>query len=285
MKMLVDSRLALSVRLVVECLQVANGGGKLSSWTPDGNVIQASLSDEVTKDRINIVGVAIEPEKKCLVSLFRDTSNTSLGQAIFLYEESLGLKQDLKLPVEYEHYIKDSKDEIDSVLERIADKLGLKVPASLKYEGKIERDHERPQSKITVPEVASETPNRGRPADMPGFEDEYQINESDNRILPGLRGLERGYGDSDLYPTGEKYPNLADPTSTMRPLPSMPGQGGMTFDPLQEQAKRRQEEEGRRHGPGWIPGAKFDDPYGHPGSGGSNFPGSAGMGFGGGGFI
>lgn len=286
MNMLVDSRLALSVRLVVECLQVANGGGKLSSWNSDGNVIQASLSDEVTKDKINIVGVAIEPEKKCLVSLFRDSSNTSLGQAIFFYEESLGLKQDLELPVEYEDYIKDIKDEINPVLERIADKLGLKVPANFKLEEKNERDHEPlPQSKILVPEVPSESSNRRRPADMPGFEDEYQIHEFDNRIQPGLRGLERGYGDSDLYPTGEKYPNLADPTSTMRLLPSMPGQGGMTFDPLQEQAKRRQEEEGRLHGPGWIPGAKFDDPYGHPGSGGSNFPGSAGMGFGGGGFI
>lgn len=285
--MLVDSRLALSVRLVVECLQVVNDSGKLSGWTTKSDVVQAVLSDELTKDKINIVGVELEPKKKCMVSLFRDSDDSPLGQAIFSYEDDLEAKQDLELPMDYEEYAKNSPDEIDLVVARIADKLGLKVPVPSEQEQEqgSDREDEILQQQMAGQRTSSGTQSRRQPADMPGFEDEYQINEEGHGMRPDFPALERGYGDSDLYPTGEKYPNLADPTSTMRPLPSIPGRGGMTFDPLQEQARRRQEEEGKLRGPGWVPGAKFDDPYGHPGSGGGNFPGSSGMGFGGGGFI
>lgn len=284
MNMLLDKKLELSVRLVVECLQKVNNSGKLSKWSSGDNVVQATLSDDDTDDRINIVGTAVQSKSKCIISLFRDSDDTSLGHTILSYEDDLGLNQELQLPVEYEEYIKNN-DGLDAILEHLAVKLQIKTQTSRQEKRGRDEGYRIPKSKLRTQDVTSGSSSLRRPADMPEFEDEYQIHQGESGLQSRIPGLERGYGDSDLHPTGEKYPNLTDPTSTMRPLPTLPGQGGMIFDPLREQARRSEEQEGKLRGPGWIPGAKFDDPYGHPGSGGGTFPGSNGMGFGGGGFI
>ncbi|CCD26600.1 Fub1p NDAI_0I00310 [Naumovozyma dairenensis CBS 421] len=130
---------------------------------------------------------------------------------------------------------------------------------------------------------------RSRPnndLDLPKFEDEYEINTfKDIRSGDNKNPLLHNYGDNDLYPTGQKYPNLNDPNS-LNPTairnkygPDHPHfQGGMTFDPLQRNKDEIDQSENR--GPGWIPGAKYDDPFGRPppsGNTGNNlFPGSSG---------
>lgn len=289
--MLVKDKFELSVRLVIECLQTLEADYESVKWERESNTIKASVSSKKDGTKIDIVGVSIEEGKKCMVSLFNSENDRSLGQAILLYGEDLGMRQDIQLPLEYESYTTSvKKDELIHVLRRIGDKLGLQVPAELKQ---VETDEVMRRSP-KAPGIERETslreqePSRAafrRPADMPGFEDEYQIHQERSTPSLGLRGPESGYGDSDLYPTGQKYPNLADPNTQMPPIRPGYGQGGMTFDPLQEQARRREEQEGKLRGPGWIPGAKFDDPYGHPGFGGSGGSGSSGFAFGGGGFI
>lgn len=284
--MIVQDRLELSVRLVIQCLRTLRASYEPVNWKREGSTTRASVISKKEASQIDIVGVVIEEDKKCMVSLFDGKNDRSLGQAIFRYDEDLGISQELSLPLEYESYTGSIKqDELIHVLRRIGDMLRLEVPAELKEvetEQVMQRgsslDIEKPQGDVRP------TSTFKRPPDMPGFEDEYQIHEERTRLVD-IRGPESGYGDSDLYPTGQKYPNMTDPTSQMPPVQPGHTQGGMTFDPLREQAKRQEEEEGKLRGPGWIPGAKFDDPYGHPGSQGGMGPGSSGFGFGGGGFI
>ncbi|SCU92856.1 LAFA_0F13322g1_1 [Lachancea sp. 'fantastica'] len=118
------------------------------------------------------------------------------------------------------------------------------------------------------------TRRRSSISDMPRFDDEYEINR--NAGIPvtgefGVPGLASGYGDQDLYPTGQKYPNLQDPSqqfpgATNRP----PGPGGMTFDPFRGNATDPSSNplRGDPNATGGpkppFPGARFDDPFGRP---------------------
>ncbi|QLQ81291.1 hypothetical protein HG537_0F00520 [Torulaspora globosa] len=277
--MIVQDRLELSVRLVIECLQTLGANYEPVNWQREGSTARASVSSKKDGTQIDIIGVSIEQDKKCMVSLFNSDDDRSLGQAMFRYDEDLGISQDMSLPLEYESYRSSIKnDELIHVLRRIGDKLRFEVPAELK-EVETEQVMQRGSTSLARDTSQGDVRPFKRPPDMPGFEDEYQIHEERTQPVH-IPGPESGYGDTDLYPTGQKYPNLADPTTQMPPVRPGHPQGGMTFDPLRDQAKRQEEEEGKLRGPGWIPGAKYDDPYGHPSFGNSG-TGSSGFGFGG----
>lgn len=290
--MKVDNKLALSVRLVIEYLEQLEENGKIVKWDAENSVVKGTFADASGKSSINVIGVAIEPEIKGMISLYRDNNNESVAQGIFHYEKDFDMDSSLKFPLEYERYMQDRKEKTDFILQKIATKLKLgQFTRSLGQEEIKERDQ---QSNIGVglksrdeSRDAFRSTSDRRPADMPGFEDEYEIQNESNVRPSVLQELGHSYGDNDLYPTGQKYPNLGDPSSLMRPLPSVQGGGGMILDPFQERAKERERQESKTRGPGWIPGAKFDDPYGNPGFGNNpgSGSGSSGFGFGGGAFI
>lgn len=288
--MAIGNKLALSVRLVIEYLQQLEENGKIVKWDAENSVVKGEFADASGKSAINVIGVSIEPEIKCMVSLYRDNQNESVGQGIFQYDEDFDMDKSLKFPLEYERYMQDTKEKFDLIMQKIAAKLKIvQFTQRLGQEEFKERDqHRNPgvglESRAESRDAFRSTSNR-HPADMPGFEDEYEIHNESNVRPSLLEELGHDYGNKDLYPTGQKYPNLGDPSSLMRPLPSARGGGGMILDPFQEQAKERERQESETRGPGWIPGAKFDDPYGHPAFGNNPGPGSSGFGFGGGGFI
>ncbi|AMD22545.1 HHL225Cp [Eremothecium sinecaudum] len=107
--------------------------------------------------------------------------------------------------------------------------------------------------------------NPRRPADMPDFEDEYEIqsglrNDLGGHPFPTNPG---SYGNSDLYPTGEKYPSL-NPNPGLKPAggmffkppsqPELPLPYGGSFDPQNPQDFRKP--------PGFTPGARWNNPFG-----------------------
>lgn len=289
--MLVEDKLTLALRLVLECLYSLEANYKLVKFEKQDNVIKATVTSERDGVQVEIIGAELEKGKRCMVSMFQSDNDRPLGQAIFLYADDLGMESELALPMDYESYTASmNSDDLIHVLRRIADKLGLEVRAELKQvetEQMMNKGPQAPSLRREEPlgKYSPQSATTRRPADMPRFEDEYQIHDEPGFRPSNLREPSPGYGDRDLYPTGQKYPNLADPTTQMPPMRPGHGQGGMIFDPSQEQARKQEEEQGKLRGPGWIPGAKYDDPYGRPGFGGNSGPGSSGFGFGGGGFI
>lgn len=284
--MLIKDELGLGARLVVEALQKVDVATQLKKWEEDTNVVKATLGPASDLSTINLVGVTVDPEKRCMISIFSAQDDKSLGQSILDYEQDFKLTEKLNFPVDFEDFLTSHRDMLGDVMHTVVEKLNICAPASDKLPtkaGKAKTENDPSFDKeSSVSQRFENSPTFTRPADMPAFEDEYEIQETGN-----TRGLQEripvGYGETDLYPTGQKYPNLMDPTASME-RPSLPGQGGMIFDPQQEQLRQRQEQERRTRGPGFMPGAKFDDPYGRPGAspfGGSNNS----FGFGGGGFI
>lgn len=134
-------------------------------------------------------------------------------------------------------------------------------------------DKDTPPTRTTVlkPTRASDARNKGstRPGDMPQFDDEYEVINNRFRLgndtrgpLPGINlpaDMRPGYGDSDLYPLGQK--SLFN---------NQGGGNGMIF-PLRRDDPNQQEQ---NRGPDFMPGAKYDPPFGQgPSFGqGSSFP-------------
>ncbi|SCV01424.1 LAMI_0G11408g1_1 [Lachancea mirantina] len=123
-----------------------------------------------------------------------------------------------------------------------------------------------------------------RPADMPSFDDEYEAQTSRQPIgephgLPGLGvpSPAAGYGDSDLYPTGEKYPALQGPQTHLPNFRNPPSRGGMIFNPFQGGGPSSNPLQGGGNTFGTnkdsppFPSARYDEPFGrmsHQGGGG-----------------
>lgn len=265
-----NSKLGLSVQLVAIYLQSLGIGVKIANFHEESNLIKASLADEHNKVLLNIIGIGIEPTK-AMVSLYQNES--SLGQSILDYEKDL-LMNNISFPVNVEDFLETRRSQI---LVAIDSKYKLtppsrQVPLQETPHQVPLQDFPRQESSEPVPVDLREPPPsvRGsRPPDMPDFEDEYQVRQG-----PGIPRPQQplpGYGDSDLYPMGRSNPLMGDPLMA-------PPAGGMIFDPAQDATRRKKMEDVRNRGPGFMPGTKWDDPFGRPGFGG---PG----GFGPGGFI
>ncbi|CDH17212.1 uncharacterized protein ZBAI_09000 [Zygosaccharomyces bailii ISA1307] len=263
--MSVNSNLALAVHIVATYLEGLGIDNKIVNFNEEASTARASLGDEQGRTVINIVGVEVEPHR-VMISLYREEQ--SLGQAILDYMKDLQMA-DISFPITTSEFLESRK----TVLSNIDSKFRLK--AAYAKSSSPGESHSRPIGSSTLgstaelPRVRSEPNPPQRPADMPGWDDEYQVHEGQR--ASGLARPLQGYGDSDLFPLGQRNPLMADPSITAPP-------GGMMLDPMQELARRRETEEAKNRGPGWIPGSKYDDPFGRPGFGG---PG----GFGPGGFI
>lgn len=262
--MSVNSNLALAVHIVATYLEDLGIGNKIVHFNEEASTARVSLGNEQGRTVINIVGVEIELHR-VMVSLYQ--GKQSLGQAILDYMKDLQMA-DISFPITTSEFLESRQ----TVLSNIDSKFRLKV-AHAKPSSPGE-SHSRTVASSTLgstaemPKVRSEPDPPQRPADMPGWEDEYQVREGQR--APGLGRPLQGYGDSDLFPLGQRNPLMTDPSLTAPP-------GGMMLDPMQELAKRREAEEAKNRGPGWMPGSKYDDPFGRPGFGGPGGFGPSGF--------
>ncbi|GAV53841.1 hypothetical protein ZYGR_0AK03430 [Zygosaccharomyces rouxii] len=262
--MTANSRLALSVQLVAIYLRNLGVGSKVTNCHEESNLVKASLADDQNKVLINIIGVGIEPSR-AMLSLYQNEK--SLGQAILDYGKDL-LMDDVSFPVDVEEFLQSGRAQ---VLVTLDSKYKLSPPSrQVPLQEISPQGSSEPSESIPVGLKEPPPSVRGsRPPDMPDFEDEYQVRQG-----PGFSRPQQplpGYGDSDLYPMGRSNPLMGDPLMATPP-------GGMIFDPAQDAARRKEMDDIKNRGPGFMPGTKWDDPFGRPGFGG---PG----GFGPGGFI
>lgn len=281
--MLVSGKLGVAVRLVVESIERADPTTHLTKWEEDAKVVNASIDGESGKSYMNINGVEIEPSEKCLLSLYTSKDDKCLEQSIFNYEKDLEIPIKQGFPLEMQQYMAENENILDNVLRKISEKLGIIVyDQDRSAHPKEAVTEQKPSWRIGRNNPFAESLGRAqpdsfrRPHDMPSFEDEYEIRGHGNTPQGLQERIPSRYGENDLYPTGEKYPNLMDPAASGG-RPGILGQGGMVFDPLQEHSRQRKEQENKLRGPGYMPGAKFDDPYGNPGG----FGGLGGFGGGG----
>lgn len=270
---------------------------------------------------IEIIATEVAEDSKCMVTLCDDKDNT-LANHIFKYDgdgdkdavdnNSLGLGS-TKFPLNWERFQSEKKDQVTRLSNIITTGLKLQLLGlSLERSGvpnkndsdltKITRAPIETTSKILFENVST---SKNSNVDLPKFEDEYEINEPSaplrleelqERCFPVRGGS--AYGSNDLYPMGQKNPlgsnlgpfgpssnNRNNSSNNSKGLP--PGQGGMIFDPFVQNRDEMFRDEQNRRGPGWIPGSKYDDPFGDSagfnGMGGPGFPSSGsgtGSGFG-----
>ncbi|KAL3229152.1 hypothetical protein RNJ44_02239 [Nakaseomyces bracarensis] len=292
--MTLQNNIEFAISHVVEYLnKVVNLDVEVENWTKS-EVQRVSIrcrSSNAKYGHLNIVGVETIPKQQCLISFL--TKDDSLAQFMLNYKIDLLINEATKYPLDYEEYIDKNPEEFRKIMDNISTKIEVKAIArqfqqdlkatdQSQMEGYL-RDPIR-DDPLRLPTAGSE---RRLMDDRPGFDDEYEIQRQRNEDLrPGGSDL-GNYGDRDLYPTGNRYPDLNNPGQ----MPGLPDtSGGMIFDPFS--GRNQQGREPAVKPPGWMPGAKFDDPYGRPppsfpGSGfgqGSGF-GSGSGGFGSGGFI
>ncbi|CAI4037650.1 hypothetical protein SMKI_03G1280 [Saccharomyces mikatae IFO 1815] len=154
----------------------------------------------------------------------------------------------------------------------------FKLPAELKWPLEREKLPAEPDLKPVMEQLKKQTAGS---VDVPKFDDEYQVQTGQNQgatplnPYPGLTVTEPsftnpigGYADRDLYPIGTSHPDWS--RGIPNPLGAPGSQGGMIFDPNRRPPQRREDMP-----PGWMPGSKYDEPFG-PGSGGF---GASGPGF------
>ncbi|SCW00302.1 LAFE_0C01156g1_1 [Lachancea fermentati] len=225
--------------------------------------------------------------EKCMISLC--SQEESLKQRIFNYRSDLFLDESkLEFPMQKHDAIQNFAAHVLPKLQskfRLIQDSDLNGPSKDELEGEPRRlnsvQKEIEKLKFGAPPRQHTSDVRGRPSDMPEFEDEYEaqsfpgIPVTGEFGVPGLAAFppqNTGYGDADLYPTGEKLPNLQDPRV---PLTQRGEQkGGMIFDPFRgggPSSNPLQRDPTHSKGPKPpFPGARFDDPFGrmsHQGGG------------------
>lgn len=278
--MLVNTKLELAVKLVQEYFtEYATASVSFDNWFSN-EVVKVEIVCKKCEEQQILKLAAFETikDKQCMISIY--SGDEILSQSLFQYADDMQVVDAIKLPLDFEEYKDRYSSKINEVLEGIGVKLNLK-----NYVNKLREDSAQDQNERAHPHDMHNNPLERYPQrvertsnrdDIPKFEDEYEINS--RRTDPNCLEPPGGYGDRDLYPTGQKYPNLNNP-NVMPHLPN--NQGGMVFDPFGDRNHVRNP---RDMPPGWIPGAKFDDPYGRPPSGFPGGPSSGPGGFDSGGF-
>lgn len=264
----------------------------------DGDLVKIALNS-LTPVAKTIEIIAIEPTKsvKAMITLCDENDNT-LASHTFHYDNDLGM-MGINFPLKWEEYYSQHKDEINKLYTKIITGLNLhpKPTGTTKPEPSSTQSSKEavpvPGPFATIPAITQDPQSRHTGIDIPKFEDEYEIHEP-SRLGPqpgiGFQRERPGYGDQDLFPMGQRNPlgsNLGPfgPQPDTGNIPGAPGQGGMIFDPFGQNRDQSLRNEQDRRGPGWIPGSKYDDPFGGAPHGGPTFPGSgsgsgSGSGFG-----
>lgn len=280
----VCNKLELALSCVLETLHVYKAAKFVSVESRETNLVVVTVRK--ANVRYTVVVSEISSNKRCLVSVFDENSKDEIESIVLDYEIDLEIADDIEFPINYDEYMKqiDTSKACITIYKRF-DKKRLMVIDPKKSQ--LTTSSEKPLQDIKLPGeqvqerqklLETEVKNTKRPNDMPKFDDEYEVNTSRSvDRYPGLNLPEKHlhqYGNPDLYPMGQKDPfNFND----------INARGGMTFDPFgngNQSNMQGDKDEQRKRGPGWIPGSKYDDPFGkrtdkfNPGSG----PGFGGSG-------
>ncbi|CCH62904.1 hypothetical protein TBLA_0I02460 [Henningerozyma blattae CBS 6284] len=297
----IRDKLSLAIRIALLALDPKESEiriWKIQNWeSKDGNNQVETTLLAGTDLFVSVIGLNINDGKQCILSLFLGEAkdNKSLGQGVLDYKDDLKLDQE-KFPVSIINYLHNKRH--SDIIDIVRKKLQLKENHSLPKLEEHEYMKRALTPGVTDPKISISkdqqglprtTNSSGNPPDMPDFDDEYEMlggkNPSQQNPYPGLNIAQpqaSGYGQKDLYPTGERIPNLLDPLATSRPSNNGimgPGSGGMSFDPLRD-FQRQQDDANSQGNVGRMPGARWSDPFGKGNPGGGAF-GSSGFGSGG----
>lgn len=292
----VKDRIGLAARLAVLSCYKQSEEALLSVWqtrTWESNISGSMLEVFVVNREdieVRVVAVRFVPTHRCLVTLLlkrpgdSDPVGQVIGQGWIDLADDLNMKTD-DFPINFKTYITKNTDMLQKIRRKLQNNQEIHVANEppLKVEEKRTTTLLEPESSLGGKDSEIPIVSRRIPPDMPQFEDEYEVQKARRQPLDQYPGLNMGprnpggYGNTDLYPTGERAPNLLDPLGTSRPPNGQLGHGGMTFDPLAD-IQRQHDERNQRNNPGRMPGARWDDPFGGSNSDGFNFPGSGGFG-------
>ncbi|CAL9727975.1 silencing boundary-establishment protein Fub1p [Monosporozyma unispora] len=251
------------------------------------NLVRISLNSLTPVAKvIEIIAVEVAKDDKGMITLCDENDNT-LASHTFNYDNELGING-LELPLKWEEYISQHKEEVNRLTTKIITGLNLHPKPTLTQKPKSSTTRTAEETTPLAgpvpvpPSFTRDTDTRRSGIDIPKFDDEYEINKP-SRLGPqpgiGFQPERPGYGDQDLFPMGQRNPSGSNlgpfgPQPGTGNIPGVPGQGGMIFEPFGQNRDQMLRDEQDRRGPGWIPGSKYDDPFGRPGTGGSDFPGS-----------
>ncbi|KAM3165566.1 hypothetical protein ACU8KH_00373 [Lachancea thermotolerans] len=240
----------------------------------------AKLNLESCNGPLEVIVMDMSGGEKCMISLCYQEQ--ALKQGIFNYSRELVPDADkIVFPLEKSQAVDYYTELVDWNLDvkfRLKDQPSQKPSHLRENEGNSSPSavHEKLEHlKFGNPPVPSSHSHSRNPyTDIPGFEDEYEIQQQPGIPVTGAFGVpglaapgpSAGYGDQDLYPGGQKYPNLQDPSSRFPAAQRQPGQGGMVFDPFRTGQGDPRSNPLRGEGPTGptppFPGARFDDPFG-----------------------
>ncbi|AEY97261.1 FAER272Cp [Eremothecium gossypii FDAG1] len=221
-------------------------------------------------DELELIFVDLSGGEKVMISVCG--AGSPIAQAVVRYQEDMGLPEEL--PASNTEAASLYGAQLRNVFHA---KFPLDRPDAARPAQKAQpRDYDA-LSGGAPPPIRAQVPAHRLPADMPGFEDEYEVLSPPAGAAQPLPGSPAGYGDSDLYPGGQKRTNPFDPFPAPNP------QGGMIFDPRLQRPTAPLPYGGQfdpadpadpRRPPGFLPGARWNAPFGGPGGPG----GPGGMG-------
>ncbi|SCV04068.1 LAME_0H15500g1_1 [Lachancea meyersii CBS 8951] len=247
-------------------------------------------------DVLEVVLMDMSGSQKCMVSVCSDEQ--PIRQEIFIYDRDLiSNNEEVPFPLEKYRIGEFYSPKVDASLDAKF-RLRSRTSSGKNQTGESEQSnmsssgyaavHQRLEKlKFGNPPLSAShrsAHRRNSISDMPRFDDEYEVNQSSGIPVTGefgVPGLASGYGDRDLYPGGQKYPNLQDPASQFPSTQGrLRGQGGMIFDPSKsnpddswsDPLRGDPSSTGGPKPP--FPGARFDDPFGR-----QNYQGGGGGGF------
>lgn len=235
--------------------------------------------------KIEIVAVETQADAKCMITVCDDKDKT-LGSHIFHYDEGI-LDDKVEFPL-------DTTESQYVIPINIANHIlkGLNIPiepTSTEKPKPTISTSDQTRGPVPVPGSVPNLPDTTKPTattkgtsnvDIPKFEDEYEINDrSQMGRFPGLQNPllnNNGYGNRDLYPMGQSH-LFGSNLEPFEPGQTGNAQGGMIFDPFGGNRDEMFREGPNGRGPGWVPGSKYDDPFGNPCDLGQNRSGNSGM--------
>lgn len=235
---------------------------------PIKNDVAASIFNR-TIESIEIIGLDMNKSEKCMLSFY--SADESLGQGIFHYEQLFenSLEFPMSLTQAFQLFTPHTQNTFQGKFKLLD---ASNVPKDTVF-SEPRREMPSPPNPVIPaaisPEVTS-NPIHSKPKDMPSFEDEYEVQSGPGIPVtgefgvPGLGTPIGGYGDTDLFPNGMRFPQNYDPLGRPHPI----GQGGMVFDPFRGDGvssnprDKGSSNQGPRPGAPPFPGAKYEDPYG-----------------------
>ncbi|CAB4254775.1 similar to Saccharomyces cerevisiae YCR076C Putative protein of unknown function [Maudiozyma barnettii] len=285
----VSNKVQLVLCYVLKTLVVDDFSVFVTKENSMSNMVTATITREGEKYMVIVTEIA--PAQRYMVNIFLEGHSNGTESFLVDYGSDLQIGDEIKFPFDFQEYCKqyDTSKACATIYQRLDNNKFMVEPPKEENPSEIQNELE------VQPPVLNPIRVKNKPNDMPKFDDEYEVGGIGRQgpidRYPGLNLPEKNparYGNPDLYPMGQKDPfNFND----------INARGGMTFDPFgtnnQSNMQDDKNEQAQR-GPGWIPGSRYDDPFGkrnddmNPSSGpgfGSGSGSGSGPGFGGGMFM